>query len=725
MKTIKQLLRQPLKTALGVLMVTLAVAIVCVCVGQAIAVRTTTEKLNQQFSTVAIPEGEEITNGFSSLTSPVLEKEFLDWLEKTAAENPEIIKQIYRHGILSGHIPSLTPLNVMTEKYKAVDTKDYAGFYDYEASPYDMPYSCAMLVITLEGTSEPEAHIDSYPIEDRDRSEFSSTDAYYRWLANTEKMQVIQGYTVTITGKVTDVISLQEGYINPVGRNARLTMTVPTLADIEKLNLIPGEQYVVYGMDYSDEYWKLVGELNQEGKYDFIQFEPFNRFKYEILSEEDRRKPWFKDVYGFLHGIKLEEERQLSMVNTVSMTLGIPVPLTQYEVIRDGKKLVEVRPVSEVTYTNGKGETVRMPVEEYTARYTIPTITHLNGSVEDFLLSAEDMWQKAAQRDQVNNHAFAFIGVDKLGYVADYAFERERIVKGRDFTAEELAAGARVCIIHEELATKNGLQLGDTITANFYSTDFGLPYQSFRTEGSGVLNPAASFWFETTPFTETAAYTIVGICRGENTFPDVADNEYAFSANTIYVPQSSVQTEMETCDAVTFLSVVLENGKIDAFFEIAKNAGYAGRFKYCDGDYSRIANNFHNYEELARQVLVAGIVIYVILMVLFVLLYPVSQKRNIKTMWSLGAPGMRRYGFVLLSGVALVLPGSLFGCLLGIASWDGVVKALQVSADAALALQIEPMVLLIIAGMQLLFAIILNAIVSIFVIFPKGMSERR
>jgi hypothetical protein len=720
MKTVKQLLRQPLKTLMGVLMVTLAVAILCVCVGQAIAVRTTTQKLNQQFSTVAIPEGKEITNGFQSLTSPVLEQEFIAWLEKTAAENPEIVKQIYRHGILSAYIPGLSPLNIMSEKYKAVETKDYAGFYTYEALPYDMPYSCAMLVITLKSASEPEVHTESYPIEERDRSEFSSEGDYYQWLAQTEKETVTKGYTVTITGVVTDVLSLQEGYIHPAGRTARLTMTVPTLADIEKLNLIPGEQYVVYGMDYSDEYWKLVGELCVDEKYDFIEFEPFDPYRFK---EVDSNHPFYKDIYGYLYGIRLKEHH-IPMVNTVTMTLGVPVPLTEYAAIRDGKKLVEMRPLSEIIYLDKNGETVQVSIEEYASLYTIPTITPLNGSVEDFFASADAIWQGAARRDEINNHAFAIIGVDKLGYVADYAFEKERVVRGRDFTAEELENGAKVCIIHEELAEKNGLQLGDTFTVNLYETDFGMPYQSFRREGN-VLNPGASFWFETTPFAETAEYTIVGICRGEYTFPDVADNEYAFSGNTIYVPKTSVQTEMESCDAITFLSVGLENGQIDAFFGLAREAGYAGRFQYCDGDYTEIANNFHNYEALARQVLTAGVVIYVILVVLFMLLYPVSQKQTVRIMWSLGTKGIRRYLHVLLSGIAIVLPGTLLGCLLGILSWDGVVRLLQISADSAMALQMEPGVLLLIAGAQLMFAAIVNALVPFFVIFPKGMAKRR
>jgi hypothetical protein len=42
-----------------------------------------------------------------------------------------------------------------------------------------------------------------------------------------------------------------------------------------------------------------------------------------------------------------------------------------------------------------------------------------------------------------------------------------------------------------------------------------------------------------------------------------------------------------------------------------------------------------------------------------------------------------------------------------------------------MALQMEPGVLLLIAGAQLMFAAIVNALVPFFVIFPKGMAKRR
>ena len=78
MKTIKQLLRQPLKTLLGVILMTLAVAVLCVCVGQALAAQTTKQQLDERFSTVAVPSMQE---EFSGVESILVDEEMIAWLQ--------------------------------------------------------------------------------------------------------------------------------------------------------------------------------------------------------------------------------------------------------------------------------------------------------------------------------------------------------------------------------------------------------------------------------------------------------------------------------------------------------------------------------------------------------------------------------------------------------------------------------------------------------------------
>ena len=718
MKTFKELWRQPLKTLVGITLMVLAAAIVCLCVGQAVAAYSTKQTLDQRFSTVGIPIVREETSGNVTTKYYMLEDEFLQWLETVAEENPDIVKQVARHGLLSAYIPQMTPMNPTQEKYSSNSKL--------------APYSCAMLVITLEEVGEPTEVTTSYRVENLTSEDFDTLYDYYEWLFDpeTERVTAIQGYSVKISGTVTDVVSLADGYRDPVGRTARLTFTARTLDAVNSLNLVPGEQYIVYGMDYVDEYWKLIGTLNYSGKYDHVDLEPYDPELLRLLSEEEIRYYQYmaaqapRDFECWVakyNGIYLTEEEYLQL-NAISLTLNMSVPQIEYEEIRDEEtgKLLEVRPKTEVTCTDWNGETYVYSIEEYSQRYRIPTIAKLDGTIEEFLNSKTNTeWKTAFTQSAINNQAFTVIGVDRMDYLADFSLRRSQIVKGRDFTEEERTGGSRVCIIHESLAKANGLEVGDTITLNLYQTDFSLPYQT-----PGKLRPFASFNFSTNPFTETAEYTIVGLWQGQAIW-NYKENDYAFTPNTVFVPRSSVNTTMHTNNSVQFTTVVPHNGMITQFHDLTMQSGYAGRFRYNDQDYGTIAANFHNYESLAKQMLTIGIVLYSVLLLLFLLLYPGAQKRRARTMQSLGAGFMRRFAHTFASSIGIVIPASVLGGWIGTQLWDSLVSKLQATAESAVALQIEPGTLLQLSAAQLILAMLMTACVSAFVAAPRGISARR
>lgn len=56
--------------------------------------------------------------------------------------------------------------------------------------------------------------------------------------------------------------------------------------------------------------------------------------------------------------------------------------------------------------------------------------------------------------------------------------------------------------------------------------------------------------------------------------------------------------------------------------------------------------------------------------------------------------------------------------------WDRLVAALQTTAESAVALQIQPGTLTVVALAQLLFALILTIFVALFVAAPKPISHR-
>lgn len=732
MKTFKQMLRQPVKSVLGVALVALAVAVLCVCVGQAMSVRSATEMLKEQFTTVAIPLGSENAGGGAV---PRVDEETLAWVETIREEYPGMIKSIARHGVLSAYVPELTPLNIVSENYEPDTTGLNFEYQYYQPGPYNRPYCCAMLVIELEQIGAPVEQVLTCPVEDRGISDFLTAEAYQQWYAGAEKISVTTGWQVELSGRVTEIVSLPEGYREQVGRVARLKLTVSDPGEVETMGLRTGERYIVYGMDYMDEYWKWLGTENQESSLAMWKFDPFDESKFQLLTEEqrERNKKYYESsgdekllrIQAYYDGRFLYEE-DLWYLNASSMSLAGPLDFVEYEEIRgeDGR-LLELRQKETVTYQTLDGQTVTVTPDAYWQTYRIPSIAPLEGSVEAFLESeAGAAWQAALARNEINNHAFAVIGVDSLTTLADFSLQKTRIVSGREFTEEELAAGARVCILPEELAVANGLGVGDTVALSLYAHDPGLPYQQVELAGEDV-NPAAAFWFETVPFTETETYTVIGLSRSEETWPQVEEDPYAFSANTLLVPKTSVKTEMEYRTGIPYLTLVLENESLEQFHQLAMRSGYAGRFRYNDQGYSAIAKNFYNYQKLAVRVRIVGILVYGILLGLFLLLYPGGQRRNVRLMESLGLGRGRRFVSVLLLTLTLALTGSVLGGLLGCLLWGGVADSLREFTGAALTLQIDPALLWTVALTQLPLAAAGSLLGAFLASAPGGMSNRR
>lgn len=300
MKSIKQMLRQPVKTLAGLLLMTLAVAILCVCVGQSLAAKTTNDLLNDRFTTVAIPTGLQTMEQASDwITSSVtLPEELQTWLEEAAASHPDVVKGIMKQGILSAFIPELTPLNYTQGEYISSPFSMFGGgnftFYFYEPDPYGSPYSCAMFVITLEEVSEPKENTQDILKEGNylKMTDFISFDEYWEYYQSIIEATVTSSYTVTLSGTVTEVVSLQEGFRDPTGMIARLSLTVPSLEQIQALHLTPGEKYLVYGMDYYDEDWALRGQWADERNHPPVVIDAFDLSKLLMLTEEE------KEVYA-------------------------------------------------------------------------------------------------------------------------------------------------------------------------------------------------------------------------------------------------------------------------------------------------------------------------------------------------------------------------------------------------------------------------------------------
>lgn len=622
MKTVHQIVRQPVKAVAGIVLVALLVAILSICVGQSVSAGKTEDQLDDLFLSVALPTTKY--NGLSRKLPEGIQK-FMDRLD---TEYPDVVRAVSAPGLASAYIPQLKPdMYTRHQSYFGWETDTDGVISMMVPSPVGAPYSCAMLEVRLEevlGKTPPTA-----------------------WDLATQDDWVVDAfvyYSVNIRATVLGAVGLNEGFPDPVDRSITLTLMLPDEQAFNDLELQMGQRYLVYGMDYFDMGW--------------LQ----------------------------------EQQPGLWEASTPTLTL------------RNQQQLKN------------------LPEE-----YAVPMIAPLTGSVEDFLFSEQGkLWSQTLEGISVNNQAFPILGVDNLGYLADFAVGNTRLVQGRDFSAEELTAGAKVCILSESLAAANGITVGDTITLQYYNYDENSPYQYRLSSGRGVVNPSAYFFTATTPFVnEGESYTVIGLYRSQNEWADPATNLYAFTPNTIFVPKASVSGTMDYCNQGMFHSYVLHNGQMDAFQQLAANAGFSDLFLCDDHGYAAVATGLHDYEEVADRALFIGLCLSAFIAVLFLILFPLQQQKTLRIMASLGATISGRLGHILRYSLALLLPGCALGFLASILLWEQVTGKLTAQASIALTMEMDLPVLALSAAASLLAILFIALLVARLQMGKKNLMNRK
>ncbi len=717
MKTFRQMLRQPVKTFFGIVLLAAATAALIICVGQAVSAYDTEKTIDESFTTIALPTMHYQYNASSVVRTAqmTLPEDIQAWLDATIEAHPELVKQVSKPGLVSAYIPALTPENYTQH----IITNDGYEAHSWEPSPNGTPYSCAMLEITLDEFSiQPRMYI--YRTDDGGYKSYEDDAAVY------------------LTGTIIRVIGLQEGFTDPTGYTLTATIPLPDVDAAEALGLVKGERYLVYGQNYYDNDYVLrcfMAEHLGGTLLPYLSVENLTRFdpRTVMLNKQraDELGQYTYEVAEYREGSSRYPITNLTIDSFHNITLELRDASIQYGSVREKQEdgsVIFSKDYRRVL-VDENGNQYEVSQEEYAARYHIPTITHLTGTAEEFLASREGaIWQEMLDHMAVSNHAFPIIGVEKLGYIADFTRGNARIVARRDFTEEELTTGTQVCIMSESVAAANGISVGGVIDAQFYQTDYSSPYQQKIENGMGVVNPAAYRFTRTTPFyEEDASYTVVGLYRQYNPWNSVSDddNSYAFTPNTFFVPHDAVPVEMAYADQGLFSTLILHNGTVEDFGKLVAQAGYDGLFVYHDQGYSIVAQSLHDYQAVLHQALMVGMLVYLLILALFLLLFPGSQGKALATMSSLGADRHQQCKQVILHSFGILVPGTMIGLIAGATLWQTVCRMMMSSVDVVLELNLSIPVLLMIALGSFALAMFLSAILSTLMTRRNSLMNRR
>lgn len=728
MKSIRQLTRQPAKYLSGIAAVSLAVCILCVCLGQAIVAGKTAGALDDQFTTIALPttkyhysertltdpEGNPYTMVSWSTTLP---EEIVNWVMDTVETRPDLVESLASPGLASAYIPELKPENLTDHPYDNPLVGSGLGvkIHDYCA---ETTYAGAMLEMILDEIGTPQ--VLSYPEVQADGSTIDVT------------IEVI----VELKGTVKSVVSLEEGYDDPTGRTIYFTLHLPDQESLDALELQPGERYIVYGSDYLDGQWALRSDISRmlsqmTGSDVFLEElddDCFSSYDESVFLEPDEGNAGlgfaaYYNASGNSIGLEKREIKQRNAVFLTAQDQSI-FPTRAYAADENGGRYTLTW---ERWITDEEGNPVQISQEEYSERYSVPTIARLTGSVEDFLQTESGQrWADQLAVEEVNYQAFPMIGVEKLGHIAEFSRKNAGIVEGRDFSQSELSGGAKVCVISESLAAQNGLRVGDKITPRFYNYDWNSPYQGFLSEGYGVFRPMAYPYTKRTEFAgDGEEYEIVGLYRQNNPWDNAGENLFTFTPNTIFVPKASISSDMDYGDNGFFRTLVLKNGAVPEFRTLVDEAGYEDLFVYYDQGYTQISTSLHDYEGVARLALVIGIIVYGVILGLFLLLFPGGQGKVLATMRGLGAGRKKEIGHVFWTGADILIPGTILGTGAGMLLWQRGIQFLVERAGSTLALELDLPVFLGVSLCQLALALALTTILAIPMTADSGIKKRK
>ena len=605
MKTLRQLFRQPLKTAFGILLMSLAVSVLCVCLGQTVAASNAGREISETFVTFAFP---------SERYGPEADA----WLKAYANENPRTVKRISEPDFASAYIPSLLLDNFTSYKH-------YGD--DYTCAPYDS----LVVEVTLDEIIRPA---------------WTSSD-------------LGEGpYLIEVTGVIDSYVKAEAGFADNTGYSVRMFFEVDGKESLDAMGLVSGQKYIVYGTDFED--------------YDYI-------LRNRIANEKDTEL-----APNFMRG-----------------------SMTTYH----NRNMARIRIGS--LYTLIYGEDINM-VD--TVGFQLKKIAPAPDGAEAFLSSETDgVWQKIIDTVEINSHAFPVVALDALSDMSNFIQKRAQIADGRDFTAEEIASGAKVCIISKTVADKSGISVGDSIDMGLYIGD-----------GSSELpltNPGAVYCDGENVTSDT--YTVVGIYTRTSDWVDSEEDVSAFTPNTVFIPKTSASISEEGGCGGIFRTFILENGTLDEFVVNLVESGYDEALSYRDGGYGDFESNLNGYRNMATRAMVIGLIVYVIILAVFILMFPTRQEKTVWTMDSLGTCRAMRIRHLLVSSLGIFLPGSVLGVGIGLLMWQTVVDTLLGSAKGAFEVEIEISTLALIALIQLVLATAAVAIVAIPATASKSLAHRK
>jgi hypothetical protein len=289
-------------------------------------------------------------------------------------------------------------------------------------------------------------------------------------------------------------------------------------------------------------------------------------------------------------------------------------------------------------------------------------------------------------------------------------------------TDEEMASGAKVCLISETVASKNGISVGDKISLSFYAKDMLYPLENMI--DAMPANPMAAHFGNRSELLEAQEFEVIGIYSKANecALPEI--DPYGFTPNTVFVPQASISVGVEQSHLGMFRNFVVSNEHLATLAEALADAGYDEDVLFDDNGYAEIKENLTAYEGTADRILPLALIAWAVVAILFIILYPGREGAALDTMDSLGCERRGRISHLIIWTLCVTVPGSACGAAIGVALWDTFIDTLASFGGTEVSIAINYGYFAAIAIAQLVIITLAVTLVAVPMTRSRGLDRR-
>jgi hypothetical protein len=622
MNSILRHLRSPVRLAALLLLLTASIAFFCLGAGVWASARCAAKRIDEGFVTLAVPKQIELNStefegGVSYTDENGIPPVLISALEEMAGNGP--VKGVYRQSYINAYCPSLTALLPGQEGPSVPDSAHNGGVFVIEIGSVDLAeqqakFGGARIDVSSKVLETLAVHPDIAP---SDKARVSFDCSYQGGDERLEALGIEKGKRFIIKADaISDIDLFLKGQISSI-----LNIDISEV-DLSKISFDLPEGVVESMISAHTPSEQLPVAIYPDGNGGGV-----------YLTQSDI------DSIGLF---------EMAVTDYYGMYCNLLTPQVKQD--ENGNWIVD---------TEAGMKIGRSPL----ADRVLPAFAEeIEGDTAEFLAAHPD-WADAVREIEVRNGSVGLIGTDMLEGMYGFQSGEASISEGRSFEPNEYTGGACVCVISDALARKNGLAVGDTLELSpYWGTNKDIDRVELSLTGLKTQPYSGAVGFEAEP----KAFTIVGLYRLEDMWKE---GEYAFGANTVFIPNSAMFAEPFTCSDGLFLSVVLENGAEDEFRSALSERGFPENSFVCfDGGYSGIAKSVSGMALGARRLFAISTAVLFAALAVYIALFVSRRAKELGLMRSLGASDSgslgRAFIFCLLPAAASSVLGAASGAAL-------------------------------------------------------------